>query len=483
MAKRFSVLLLAGVLTVAVSSACGSSKDNSFDEGADASTSSGSNSNGPSTGSSGSLGSSGGPSNGTDGGDLGTCAAQTESAKQLPLDILVMLDSSGSMMATTGADGKGPTKWASVKTALNAFLTDPSSAGIGVGLQIFPIVHPGAPATCTSNAQCNVGGVSLGRCFLKACSPANSNDPVVSCDSDADCGGRKCRTTGACMLGPLSTGSSCLVGDPDYGCLIGSCAANTVGYCEGDSCVASDYANVAVNIGALPGNEAALTSKINSLPDPKPNMMTPTGTAMQSGLAYSKQYATDHPGHAVVMVLATDGLPTVCTPLDIPGIANLASMSASGSPSVKTFVIGVFSDDEKATATTNLNAIATSGGTGSAFMVSTGANVTAQFQQALEKIRGQALPCQYEVPKPEAGTADYDKVNVQYTSDNGTASVLGNKKAAGDCDAAGGWYYDVDPASAAPSKIILCPSTCDTMKNSTGTAKVDILLGCKTIVK
>lgn len=479
MFKRFPVLLLAGAVTVAVSSACGSSKDNSFDEGADASTS---GSDSPSTGSSGSLGQTI-VDDGNDGGDLGTCAAQTESAKQLPLDILVMLDSSGSMMATTGADGKGPTKWASVKTALNAFLTDPNSAGIGVGLQIFPIIHPGAPSTCTSNAQCNVGGVSLGRCFLKVCSPANSNDPVVSCDTDADCGGRKCRATGTCALGPVSTGS-CLKDDPDYGtCLLGSCQVNTVGYCESDSCVLSDYANVAVSIGALPGNESALTSKINSLPDPKPEMMTPTGTAMTSGLAYTKQYAADHPGHAVVMVLATDGLPTVCSPVDIPGIANLASTAASASPSVKTFVIGVFSDDEAGQATTNLNAIATGGGTGTAFMVSTGSNVTTQFQQALEKIRGQALPCEYEVPKPEAGTADYDKVNVQYTNDGGTASVLGNKKTVGDCDAAGGWYYDVDPSTDTPSKIILCPATCDTMKNSTGSAKVDILLGCKTIVK
>ena len=479
MSKKLVAIVLSGSLALLVGSACGSSGGSSFEEGGDGGPGSSGFDPGSSSGTSGNIGSSGG---GSSSGDLGTCAAETQTAKQLPLDIHIMLDASGSMMEqTTG----GTTKWAAIKTALNGFIGDPKSAGIGVGLQIFPIKHPGAPTSCTTNAQCTVGGVNLGRCFLKACAPASANDPLRSCDTAADCpGGAACRSLGQCRQGIFVTGN-CLVGDPTYGsCLVGNCQAISEATCDGVECVVPNYSSARVPIAALPGNASALTSTINSLPNPPQDALTPTAAAVQGGLAYSKQFASANPGHAVVMVLATDGLPTRCAPLDIPGIAALAAGGVSGSPSIKTFVIGVFSDAQKAQATANLNAIAAGGGTTNAFIVSTAGNVTQQFQQALEAIRGQALPCEYAVPKPEAGTPDYEKVNVQYTDGAGQQSILGYKASAQACDAAGGWYYDVSPAGGAePTKIILCPATCDAVKKGTGAAKVDVLLGCKTIVK
>ena len=143
--------------------------------------------------------------------------------------------------------------------------------------------------------------------------------------------------------------------------------------------------------------------------------------------------------------------------------------------------IGVFTDSAT---TVKLDAIALAGGTSKSINITTGANVTAEFQAALDAIRGQALPCEYAVPKPEAGTPDYDKVNVQFSPGAGAPSLLGYRKSAAACDATGGWYYDVDPSGGgAPSKILLCPSSCEGVKKATGVAKLDILLGCKTIVK
>ena len=46
------------------------------------------------------------------------------------------------------------------------------------------------------------------------------------------------------------------------------------------------------------------------------------------------------------------------------------------------------------------------------------------------------------------------------------------------CTAAGGWYYD-NPAS--PTKIILCPATCDEVKTF-NEASIEIVLGCATVV-
>jgi hypothetical protein len=478
MSKKLATIIAVGSFALVVASACGSGDESAFPDGDGTSggTSGTSGTSGDGTsGSNGTIGSSGGTSGD---GPLGACGATTETAKQLPVDLLVMLDASGSMMEKTGS---GATKWAAVKNALNGFIGDPKSAGLGVGLQIFPIEHPGAPASCTSNAQCTVGGTSLGRCFLKACHPATPTSQIVSCDSSADCpGNAACYPLGGCTFG-----GNCLVGDPMYGsCGIGSCKALTTSTCEGSECVLADYTPAKVPIGTLPANAALLTSTINGTPDPKPEALTPTSVAVQSGIAIAKAHATKNPGHGVVLVLATDGFPTRCAPLDIPGIAALAAGGVSGAPAIKTFVIGVFADADKAAATSNLDAIAAGGGTSKALIVTTGGNVAADFQKALDTIRGSALPCEYAIPKSEGGLQDLDKVNVQHTDGAGAKEVLAYKKDAAGCGTGPGWYYDVDPATGGtPTKIILCASTCSTVKSESGSAKIDILLGCKTVVK
>lgn len=488
MSKKLVTLIAGGALALVVGSACGSSSDNGFPDGTSGGASSSGTSGDGTSGTSGASGNLGTSSSGTSGtsGELGACGATTQTAKQLPVDILVMLDASGSMMEKTGAGGNGPTKWAAVKTALNGFFADPKSAGLGVGLQIFPIEHPGAPATCTSNAQCTVGGTTLGRCELKSCHPATPTSPLVSCDSAADCpGNAACYPRGICsgILG----GNLCLVGDPTYGgCGLGggSCKAMTSSTCDGSECVLADYSPAKVPIALLPGNAAPLTGAINGTADPAPNALTPTSVAVTSGIALAKAHATANPTHTVVLVLATDGFPTRCAPLDIPGIAAIAAGGVSGTPKIKTFVIGVFTDADKATATANLDALAAGGGTSKALIVTTGGNVAADFQAALDTIRGSTLPCEYAIPPSEAGQQDFDKVNVQHTDGAGKQDLLGYKANAAACGTGPGWYYDVDPTTGGvPTKIILCGATCDAVKLESGAAKIEILLGCKSLVK
>lgn len=476
-------LVLAGGLATLAAPACGDGRDG-FTPEADGGSSS-SSGGGSSSSSSGSIGGGSSSSGGTEtDSGLGACAAETQAGKQLPLDIHIMLDASGSMMAPTGADGNGPTKWSEVKNALGGFIADPKSAGLGVGLGIFPIRNAAAPASCTSSAQCNVNGNDFGKCGLKVCSPGAVAGPLVPCDSPADCpGNAACRELGQCRAaGGFIILGDCVKDEPGYGCLIGSCKTVTTSSCWNDSCIVGDYDHARVPIGTLPGNASTLTTSIGQIPDPPETALTPTAAALEGGLAYAKQYKTTNPEHMVVVVLATDGFPTRCTPSDIPGVSAIAQTAANGNPAVKTFVIGVFSEDEKNAATTNLDAIATAGGTNKAFIVSTGANVTQQFQQALEAIRGQALPCEYAVPKPEGGVPDYDKVNVQYTA-NGKTELIGFKKNAAACDATGGWYYDIEPGAGTPGKIILCPTSCEAVKAPGASAKLDVLLGCKTVVK
>ena len=61
---------------------------------------------------------------------------------------------------------------------------------------------------------------------------------------------------------------------------------------------------------------------------------TPTAPAVQGAINHARTSAAGNPGHASVAVLATDGLPTECSPWSIPGIAQLAAAGLTGTPKV-----------------------------------------------------------------------------------------------------------------------------------------------------
>lgn len=62
--------------------------------------------------------------------DASTCTGTNAAAQQIPLDMVVLFDRSGSM-----DDG---VKWPQAKAGLKKFIQDPNSAGISVGLLYFP---------------------------------------------------------------------------------------------------------------------------------------------------------------------------------------------------------------------------------------------------------------------------------------------------------------------------------------------------------
>lgn len=300
---------------------------------------------------------------------------------------------------------QGGTKWSTVTTALQSFFNDPTNAGLGVGIQFFGL--------------------------------APSGGPPPFCNIDADCG----------AFAP---------------CFFNQC----LGGGGGDSCAASDYAVADVEIAPLSVAQAsALSSSVNAH---SPSTSTPTAPALQGAIQHAQTWGAAHPDHTVIVVFATDGDPTECTPLDIPSIANIAAAGANSG--IKTFVIGV------GPSLGSLNQLAVGGGTGAAFIVDTNANVVQQFKAALTSIQKNALGCEYTIPQPAMGMLDFGKINVQYTPGVPPSQVLPNVASAAACTNAGGWYYD---NNAAPTKILFCPSTCTTVK-ADSTGKVDILLGCDT---
>lgn len=462
---RLAAVLALGTTAMLVASACatgeGSAFDGAFEEASSA-------------GAPGALGADGGTSASEP--DLTACATETKTVEPAPLDVFVMLDVSGSMMGRTGKLKTGPTKWAAVKSALETFLEDPKNAGIGVGLQVFPIVHPGARA-CSSDADCTHGGVDYGSCFLKACD-YDDHGGYLPCETSAECPKNKaCLPLGECRRGSQVFGRCVVGGMP---CKTGTCVALTTSTCSRKECFVDDYDGALVPIGQLPGAAAAIMGAIEAIPDPPDTALTPTSAALSGGLSYAKKLASAEPSHAVVLVLVTDGLPTRCLPYDGPSIGQIA---AAALPSVKTFVIGVFADAEQATARKNLDAIAAGGGTDAALLVSTNGDVSADLQKALAQVRDAALPCDYRVPTPSSGAPDYDSVNVRFSPAGVPSSLIPRRDGAAACDASGGWYYETAPGGDAPAKLVLCPSTCEQVRRSSEGSKVDVLLGCKSVVK
>ncbi len=253
---------------------CGTGSDDDAG-GGDGSGASASNGTSSSPNGNGSTGDGFSNASSTSSGQGGGCAGISSTAQKVPLDMYIMLAQSGSM--SDPAQGGG-SKWQAVTSALTTFINQPEAAGIGVGIQYFPL----------QGASCN----------------------VLMCTSDAQCG---------VGCGPCTLGQFCQ------------------GFGESDSCNVIDYATPDVGIAPLPGNATALTNSINSH---GPTGGTPTSAALEGAIAQAQTFAAANPGHVTIVVLATDGDPTSCN-TDLNYINGVAAAGYAGNPSISTFVIGV----------------------------------------------------------------------------------------------------------------------------------------------
>lgn len=285
-------------------------------------------------------------------------------------------------------------------------------------------------------------------------------------------------SSGITKWAAIKTAISSFLGDPSsegIGVGIGYFPIETGGFFSDDSCKITDYQKAEVEIAVLPGVKAPIET---SLGKHSPTGGTPTGPALRGALTHANEWRIAHPGHVVAALLATDGMPTSCTPDKIPDIA--ADAAAAAKAGVRSYVIGVLSDaDISAGGDKNLDAISVAGNGKPAFVIKSGsADVTKDFLDALKTIRGAALACEYSIPTGVG--ADFKKVNVNVTI-GGTDSIVPYVGSAAACDPTkGGWYYDVDPSTGTPKTILLCGGTCKPLQ-ADAAAKIEIAVGCATI--
>jgi Mg-chelatase subunit ChlD len=124
--------------------------------------------------------------------DANACAAETQKAEPVPLDLYIMLDRSGSMQGS---------KWSSTVTAINAFVNDSQSAGIGVGLDFFP-----------DSPECSVGTYSTPSVPIGIL-PGNAGNVAGALSSTSPTGGTP---TLPAMQGALSYAQTHAIKNPSH---------------------------------------------------------------------------------------------------------------------------------------------------------------------------------------------------------------------------------------------------------------------------
>jgi hypothetical protein len=240
------------------------------------------------------------------------------------------------------------------------------------------------------------------------------------------------------------------------------------------SCNVADYDDAVVPIGLLPDHASAVNASLQAI---QPTGETPTGPAIRGACKVAQAHKTQNSSHEVVILLLTDGKPEApvscpqtgtCCPT-LSDAVDAASDCHLGSPSIKTYVLGV------GPLLGNLAEIADAGGTKEAYLVE-GGDVTGEVLSALNAIRGDAIPCQFQIPAPPTGEdIDYGLVNITYASPNCEPTYYYNVANVTGCGTTGGWYYD---NATNPEQILLCPTSCDQVAVPGG--RLVYTLGCTT---
>jgi len=401
-----------------------------------------------------------------------TCATFDAVAQPAPLDVFLLMDSSGSMMFETE---HGVVKWSALRDALATFLLDTESEGIGVGMTFFPHIQPNIPDWCIDPNACGDPAACV---ETRICYPSGEY-----CETDQDCADLgwptdTCIPVGTCDQ-QISEFCAPSVG---LGCTSGA-SCQHLGYCDNrSSCDLSDYLEPAIPVSTLP---AAAASLVGAMDMRTLEGSTTTLPAIQGTLSAALVWAEANPSHKVIAVIATDGMPTRCDPalddhdmsLAIEHIASPASDALARG--VQTFVVGVFAPDEQDVANANLGRIAEAGGTSTAFVINTSESVGDRFLDALNEIRWSATSCELSLPTLDLPSGGFPRGSMRATAGKTTvdAPFAGEF---GCTDDGRGWAYDIDTTlGLTPSRIILCPTTCDELDVDRD-QPVEIVVDCST---
>jgi hypothetical protein len=97
---------------------------------------------------------------------------------------------------------------------------------------------------------------------------------------------------------------------------------------------------------------------------------------------------------------------------------------------------------------------------------------------AINQIRGTLLGCVFDVPRPDGGTVDPGKVNVEYSTNGTTYTELYKRASASDPCTTGTGCWDYNQSG----QVVLIGQACTTVEGAPN-ADVQIVVGCQTITQ
>jgi len=249
---------------------------------------------------------------------------------------------------------------------------------------------------------------------------------------------------------------------------------------QASECDVPSYAAPLVPTTPLP-NSTVFASAIAAV---SPQGETPTQPALEGALQYAAQQLALNPNGKSAVVLVTDGEPNGCAST----VTNVAATAQAVSATIPTYVIGI----GKATDLVRLNTIAAAGATGTAFFVSSDAgdggcdaggcsaqDMESRFESVLAVIRGATASCNLLLPSPPPGQSlNLSEINVSFAPSSGQTTTLVYNQ---NCGGGGvGWFYD---NLQSPTKIEICPSSCQMVQSDVLGGSLSIAVGCQTVTQ
>ncbi|MBL8740989.1 MAG: hypothetical protein JNK04_07845 [Myxococcales bacterium] len=243
------------------------------------------------------------------------------------------------------------------------------------------------------------------------------------------------------------------------------------------------YKVLDIPIAPLPDNAFLLS---NAMPADATGAPTPLWAGLSGALMAATAYQDAHPTHKVIVVMTGDGDYNTCSTSGIdPQVYNINAIAGWAQAAleyngVRTYVmamqgIPIECDGSTQGCFDRLQQIAEAGGTETYYDAS---NIE-DFSAKMVEIRKAVLGCDFEIPEPPEGEFIVpDEVNFTYTpGGTGTPITLPRADNLADCGNEPGWYFD---NNTNPSKIIVCPASCNTIQNDS-LAAVAAEFGCASI--
>jgi hypothetical protein len=227
----------------------------------------------------------------------------------------------------------------------------------------------------------------------------------------------------------------------------------------GSTCDSGDYAVASVDVDVLPKNAIAIINSTRA----RRWTASPMLPALEGGIMHQRTRSRLHPEAKQVLALVSDGFAQDFTcPYSTQALAEAARDGLIGVPSIETHVIAVGVNTTVSQPLNDLierlgsfNVIADAGGSGQAVTTDITGDA-AGFSEALQRVRRNALPCEFEAPSGVI-LGNFGVARFPVASE---LQLVANESSCGDKQ---GWYY---AAESLPTPVTLCPATCTWLREA-----------------